>query len=1126
MSKRRRLLLVGSLIALAVAVPFAALRSTGPETPHSVPSFIQHALGAPKSHASSTLRPKPGSSVRLHDEGGFTLREQSSYLTLTSAEGNGGTWKRHATGAQRSTSFGNEEVVTGKTGAEQFLTVGRHVGKHTWSWLMDTNLGEPSVRDSGVVAFVHNHLVAQHLVIAAPEIFDGAGKTITPKGLRWSTAIRGDGKSYLQLTLDDAKLPVPYVIDPAITFAVGMSGSNAASNLTFAVTNSATVNVGDLLVASVALSTASENPTVKGSNASAVAFTQLALANTKLFMFAKIADANDKQAISGTYNVTWSTSNSGGSAIIGDYTNVPAGYLESIKTAITLTAPAVTPNQDDELVIAAYQGSTTTAWGGTITGWTEDKTGGQTGGAIGARANVEMIHKIGTSAGAGTAVTPPVESGPTAVASITASFREADVAAPTTSTFAVTGTNTLTFSLTDVGAGPAPLVPLPAAFTAHLTPDPPGSAVQNLTPTTVAIAAAAGTSRTVTLTFSGTPFNTAGTVTLDYSNANTTAATTVAFTTASTTTVTVATPQAARFAASGKVLLTGASAAGAFWPVSFPLTVTGNNNTTALTVSGNPVGNATTASIGATVTTGLADNNGNLVASFTGTAVTPRTPAADGNGYLTVTPANVSASSTSNTMSITFHSPSGGITNGAVDFIVPASWSAPTVAAGAGHVTVSTGTIGTIVGQLVPVTGLTLTAGQTAVLTYTATIPATTGTATFTGNEKSTSGGVLTALPAANQATVTINSADGAGSGTVAPSTSTAGTTNNTIVGTYTATTGGLGPNGTVTMTVPSNWTTPQIGTPASAGYVQANINGAGYLTTNVSIAAGTITVTLPAGLASGQTVLIRYGDTSGGSTGAAAPAAGLAVTGTFTIQSKSTSAGGVLTTVAGTQTVAVTNSADGAGTATTSPASVIAGTSNNTIVGTYTATTGGINANGAVTMTIPTNWTTPQTGTASSAGYVRANIAGGGYSTANVSIAARTITVTLPAGLDSGATVLIAYGDTSGGSTGAAAPAAGQAVTGTFTMQAKSTTGGTLTTVTGAQSVAVNNSADGAGTATTSPASVTAGTANNTIVGTYPATPGGINANGTVTMTIPTNWTAPQAATPAAAGYVRANIA
>ncbi|MCU1678661.1 MAG: hypothetical protein JWM93_3419, partial [Frankiales bacterium] len=1104
MSKRRRLLLVGSLLALAVAVPFLALRSTGPETPHSVPSFIQHALGAPKSHAPATLRPKPGSSVRLHDAGGFTLREQSSYLTLTSAEGNGGTWKRHATGAQRSTSFGNEEVVAGKTGAEQFLTVGRHVGKHTWSWLMDTNLGDPSVRDSGVVAFVHNHLVAQHLVIAAPEIFDGAGKKITPKGLRWSTAIRGDGKSYLQLTLDDTNLPVPYVIDPAIAFAVGMSGATASSGVkTFNVAVSATVNTGDLLVASVDLTGASLIPTVKGDGVGTVAFTQLASAPVapKLFMFAKIATAADKTGVSTNFVVSWPTTNAGGTGIVGDYTNVPAGYLESIKTATTLTAPAVVPNQDGELVVAAYAGSTGTVWGGALGSWSEDVAGGKKSAGV-TIANVEQLHLIAASATNGTTITPPVESGPTAVGSITATFRNTDATVPTTSTFAVATNNTITFTLTDANAGPAPVVPLPAAFTAHLTPDPPGSAVQNLTPTSVAIGAATTTNRTVTLTFAGTPFKTAGAVTLDYSNANTTAVTSAAFTTASGTTLSFTTPQAARFPASGKVLVGGyndgvnnfAVSGSVAQPVSYPLTVTANNATTSLTVSGNPVGNATTTNSGDTVTAALVDNNGNLAASFTGTSVTSLTPAADGNGYLTVTPANVSASSTSNTMSITFHSPSGGITNGEVDFIIPATWSAPTVAAGAGHVTVSTGTIGTIVGQTVPVTGLTLTAGQTAVLTYTATIPAATGSATFTANEKSTVGGVLTALPAANQATVTINSADGAGSGTVAPSTSTAGTTNNTIVGTYTATTGGLGPNGTVTMTIPSNWTTPQTGTPASAGYVQANINGAGYLTTNVSIAARTITVTLPAGLASGQTVLIRYGDTSGGSTGAAAPAAGLAVTGTFTIQSKSTSAGGVLTTVAGTQTVAVTNSADGAGTATTSPASVSAGTSNNTIVGTYTATTGGINANGAVTMTIPTNWTTPQTGTASSAGYVRANIAGGGYSTTNVSIAARTITVTLPAGLDSGATVLIAYGDTSGGSTGAAAPAAGQAVTGTFTMQAKSTTGGTLTTVTGAQTVAVNNSADGAGSGTISPATSTAGSSNNTIIGTYTATAGGIN--------------------------------
>jgi hypothetical protein len=494
--------------------------------------------------------------VHFGKAGGFTLHDQTSYLSIVSTDANGGDWHHHTAGVQRSTSFGNEEVVANKTGVEQFLTVGRHVGKHTWSWLMSTNLGEPDVRDSGVVAFVHNHLVAQHLVIAPPQILDASGHRITPKGLRWSTAIRADGKSYLQLTVDDSKLPVPYVIDPAITFNVGMSGSGAGVT-SYTVANSVTVNTGDLLVAALNFAAAVSTVSLKGSSASAAAFTPLTSVSSTLYLYGKIADANDLLASSATFNAGWTTA-TGASGIIGDYTNLPTGYLDLAKTVATNVAPSIVPNQDGQLVVAAYGASGNTAWGGTIpAGWTEDVVGGKPGGTGAAKENVELLHQVLGSATAGTTVTPPTEIGPTAAGAITATFRNTDTAVPTTSSFSVASSSTLTFSLTDSGAGPAPVVPLASAFTAHLTPDPPGSAVQNLTPTSVAIGAASGNSRTVTLTFTGTPFKTAGTVTLDYSNANASARTAAAFTTASGTSLTFTSAQAARFPSSGKVIVGG-----------------------------------------------------------------------------------------------------------------------------------------------------------------------------------------------------------------------------------------------------------------------------------------------------------------------------------------------------------------------------------------------------------------------------------------------------------------------------------------------------------------------------------------------------------------------------------------
>src|SRR5204862_366250 len=93
--------------------------------------------------------------------------------------------------------------------------------------------------------------------------------------------------------------------------------------------------------------------------------------------------------------------------------------------------------------------------------------------------------------------------------------------------------------------------------------------------------------------------------------------------------------------------------------------------------------------------------------------------------------------------------------------------------------------------------------------------------------------------------------------------------------------------------------------------------------------------------------------------------------------------------------------------------------------------------------------------------------------------------------------------------STGASAPSASQSGTGTWTTRQKSTSGGSLTAIGTSPTVAVNNSADGSGTETISPTSVTAGTSGLTETLTYTAATGGMNS-GAVEVTVPNNWSAP----------------
>ena len=73
-------------------------------------------------------------------------------------------------------------------------------------------------------------------------IYDRSGNDVTPDGARWDLA--GDT---LKLTLDDAGLPEPYVIDPAFR-SVGTVATSAAAT-TVAPAVPAGVVVGDQLLA-------------------------------------------------------------------------------------------------------------------------------------------------------------------------------------------------------------------------------------------------------------------------------------------------------------------------------------------------------------------------------------------------------------------------------------------------------------------------------------------------------------------------------------------------------------------------------------------------------------------------------------------------------------------------------------------------------------------------------------------------------------------------------------------------------------------------------------------------------------------------------------------------------------
>src|SRR5204862_484127 len=143
--------------------------------------------------------------------------------------------------------------------------------------------------------------------------------------------------------------------------------------------------------------------------------------------------------------------------------------------------------------------------------------------------------------------------------------------------------------------------------------------------------------------------------------------------------------------------------------------------------------------------------------------------AADGAGTMSSGTSVVSASQAGRTITFTYTAPAGGLSGGSVTVVVPSGWSAPsTTGANAGYTTSSAGPL-SVSGQTITISSLTLAGGSTFTVTYGstagggpgATATSSTGSQTWTTQEKSTAGGSLTDI--ASQPSITVYAADGSG---------------------------------------------------------------------------------------------------------------------------------------------------------------------------------------------------------------------------------------------------------------------------------------------------------------------------------------------------------------------------
>ena len=178
----------------------------------------------PRSPGRGRASPRTSGMVRSEvRRDGLVVKQGSSSVEVTSAAHVGGAWTRHRSGASRETRFGSQAIVFADDMTEEFLTVERRFGPKTWRWRIDAGRWTPRLRGDGGVSFGADHVLAPFAIEPA-KIFDEEGADVTPTGTSWSLR-QMKSKWWLELRLDDSSLPLPYVIDPAVSFRQSSTSS-------------------------------------------------------------------------------------------------------------------------------------------------------------------------------------------------------------------------------------------------------------------------------------------------------------------------------------------------------------------------------------------------------------------------------------------------------------------------------------------------------------------------------------------------------------------------------------------------------------------------------------------------------------------------------------------------------------------------------------------------------------------------------------------------------------------------------------------------------------------------------------------------------------------------------------
>ena len=402
-----RLILLALVAALAGGA--ASLLPAGSAAP-TQPTFLASALGAEVA-GTPERRTDAGEHVSL-PRSGYELEAGVHALTLSSADPDGDSWHHFTKGAARSTSFGAEAVVVKGNVVEQFLTVEKRMGAKRWRWKLDTGTLKPHLRPDGSVLVSPGNIVAGFRILPAA-ILDGRGRDISPAGTQWGLE-RREGSWFLALDLDDTKLTLPYVIDPAtITLRQSASANNGGGATTLTITKPAGLAVDDQMIAQV---------TARGGTGTFICApagwtsvdrrdSTTTLAQEifrKTAVAADVAATNFAFTLDDTAGCGSPTSLKASGGIIAYYgvdnsSPISASTGQANASSANIAAPTITPGANDVIlgVFGTATGTTVTAPTGAPT-FTERWDTASTGAMAGTRTTSELASALSTGAATGT----------------------------------------------------------------------------------------------------------------------------------------------------------------------------------------------------------------------------------------------------------------------------------------------------------------------------------------------------------------------------------------------------------------------------------------------------------------------------------------------------------------------------------------------------------------------------------------------------------------------------------------------------------------------------------------------------------------------------------------------------